>query len=266
MLLDATRNYNDKLTKKRLFGWHSALFPTGYSGLNHVTVGAWRKGPMQVLSGPYGRERVLFEAPEAERLEKEMSAFIKWFNNENDGIDLVLKAGIAHLWFVTIHPFDDGNGRIARALADMLLARSENSYQRFYSMSAQIRQGRDDYYNCLEAAQKGALDITETLDWFLACMDRALDQARDCLINVLQKAKFWDSIADQQLSERQRKIIRMLLEDFKGNLTSSKWAKLCKCSQDTANRDINDLVKRGILFKGPSGGRSTNYLLIKELI
>jgi Fic family protein len=264
MLLDATRNYNNKLTKKRLFDWHSALFLTGHSGLNLITVGAWRKGQMRVSSGPYGREHVHFEAPSADRLEKEMEVFIKWFNNGNDGIDLVLKAGIAHLWFVTIHPFADGNGRIARALADMLLARSEDSYQRFYSMSAQIRQGRDDYYKCLEVAQKGTMDITETLGWFLECMDRALDQARESLTNVIYKAKFWGSIANQQLNERQRKILRMLLDDFKGNLTSSKWAKICKCSQDTATRDINELVEREILVKGPSGGRSTNYMLVNK--
>ena len=261
MLLDATRNYNDKLSKQRLFGWHSALFPTNCSGLHPITVGAWRQGPMSVISGPYGRERIHFEAPTANRVEKEMDTFIDWFNNEND-LDLVLKAGIAHLWFVTVHPFDDGNGRIARALADMLLARSEDSYQRFYSMSAQIRQGRDAYYDHLEAAQKDSIDITETLGWFLECMSRALDKAKTSLSNVLQRAEFWSSIANQQLNDRQRKIIGMLLEGFSGNLTSTKWAKLCKCSQDTATRDINDLVKRGILIKGPSGGRSTNYLLV----
>ncbi|MEN6411733.1 MAG: Fic family protein [Veillonellales bacterium] len=263
MLLDATRNFNVELSKERLFSWHSALFPTGYSGLHPITVGAWRKGPMKVISGPYGHEHTHFEAPEADRVEQEMTAFVDWFNNENS-TDLVLKAGIAHLWFVTIHPFDDGNGRISRALADMLLARSENSYQRFYSMSTQIRQGRDAYYDHLEAAQKGSMDITETLGWFLDCMNRALAGARGSLSKILQRAKFWDSIAGQTLNERQRKIITMLLEDFKGNLTSSKWAAICKCSQDTATRDINNLVERGILSKGPSGGRSTNYLLVKR--
>ena len=261
MLLDATHNYNDDLTAKRLFAWHAALFPTGYSGIKEITVGAWRKGPMRVISGVYSREQVHFEAPASERIETEMAAFIKWFNDKNDNTDLVLKAGIAHLWFVTIHPFDDGNGRIARAIADMLLARSEDSSQRFYSMSAQIRQGRDDYYNCLEYAQRDTMDITETLSWFLNCMDRALDQAGECLKRVINKAKFWEALLDEPLNERQRKVIALLLEDFKGNLTSSKWAKLCKCSQDTASRDIKDLVERGVLKKASAGGRSTNYFL-----
>ncbi|MCX7781660.1 MAG: Fic family protein [Negativicutes bacterium] len=265
MMLDATQNYEQPLTKERLFGWHAALFPTGYSGLAKIKVGAWRddaKGPMQVSSGPIGRERVHFEAPAAARIEKEMAAFLDWFN-ANDGADPVLRAGIAHFWFVTIHPFDDGNGRIARAITDMMLARSEQSTQRFYSMSAQFRQERDDYYEMLEDAQKGNLDITEQLRWFLDCLDRAFDGVEDTLANILRKARFWENCANLPLNERQRLILNKLLDGFEGKLTSSKWAKLAKCSQDTASRDINDLISRGVLKKDAAGGRSTSYSLVE---
>ncbi len=263
MMLDATQNYAKPLTKERLLGWHASLFPTGYSGLRKIKVGAWRddaKGPMQVVSGRVGKERVHFEAPAAARIEKEMTSFLDWFNHD-DGTDLVLRAGIAHLWFVTIHPFEDGNGRIARAIADMILARSEESPQRFYSMSAQIRDERDAYYGGLEETQKGTLDITARLDWFLDCLYRALDKAESTLEIVLMKARFWESHTDIQFNERQRVILNKLLDGFDGKLTSSKWAKIAKCSQDTALRDILDLVKRGILTKDPTGGRSTSYSL-----
>ena len=261
MMLDATQNYEKPLTKERLLGWHASLFPTGYSGLRKINVGAWRddaKGPMQVVSGPVGRERVHFEAPAAAGLEQEMTAFLDWFNRD-DGTDLVLRAGIAHLWFVTIHPFDDGNGRIARALADMMLARSEGSPQRFYSMSAQIRIERDAYYGGLEETQKGTLDITARLEWFLACLDRALDGAESTLAAVLRKARFWESSQSVPFNERQRLLLNKLLDGFDGKLTSSKWARIAKCSQDTALRDILDLVKRGILTKDAAGGRSASY-------
>jgi Fic family protein len=266
MMLDATGKYDMPLTSERLFGWHAALFPTGRSDMSKITVGAWRNDksrPMQVVSGPVGRERVHYEAPKAAVLPKEMKAFIDWFNDNND-IDPVLKAGVAHLWFVTIHPFDDGNGRIARAIADMTLARSEKSAQRFYSMSAQIRQERNAYYDILEATQKDELDITPWLKWFLACLDRAFDRAETILASVLSKARFWKKHAGESFNERQRAMIDRLFNSFEGNLTSSKWAQLVKCSQDTALRDIDDLVKRGILTKDAAGGRSTSYSLAEQ--
>lgn len=260
VILDATGKYDAPLTDERLFGWHSALFPTGWSGLHKITVGAWRNGPMEVVSGPEGRKRVHFEAPAADRLKHEMRTFLKWFNDSGrDGLDPVLKSGVAHFWFVTIHPFDDGNGRIARAIADMTLARSEESVQRFYSISAQIRRDRNKYYDCLEEAQKGDLDITAQLEWFLGCLDRAFDRAEETLAGVLKKAHFWERLTGEPLNGRQRLMLNKLLDGFEGKLTSSKWAKLAKCSQDTAGRDIDDLVKHGILKKGMAGGRSTSY-------
>ena len=263
MMLDATQRYNRPLTRQRLFDWHAALFPTGRSGMSRINVGAWRddiKGPMQVVSGPIGKERVHYEAPIAARLGGEMKRFLDWFDTESP-IDLVLRAGVAHLWFVTIHPFDDGNGRIARAIADMVLARSEHSSQRFYSMSAQIRQERKRYYEILEMTQKGDLDITRWLEWFLACLGRAFDRAETVLATVLGKARFWDRFSGIVFNERQRDMMNRLLNGFEGKLTSSKWAKLEKCSQDTALRDIEDLVKKEILKKDAAGGRSTSYSL-----
>lgn len=265
MMLDATSKYNDPLTSERLFGWHAALFPTGRSGMSKITVGAWRTeeaGPMQVVSGPMGRERVHYEAPTASLLSDEMKAFIDWFNERED-IDPVIKAAIAHLWFVTIHPFEDGNGRIARAIADMALARSESSSQRFYSMSAQIQQERENYYNILEATQNGDLDISKWLEWFMDCLDRAFDRAEIILASVLRKARFWKKHAGETFNERQRSMIERLFNGFEGKLTSSKWAKLAKTSQDTALRDIDDLVARGVLTKDGSGGRSTSYSLVE---
>lgn len=266
VMLDATQNYNQPLTEERLSAWHSSLFPTGRSGMSRIKVNAWRddsKGPMQVVSGPVGQERVHFEAPAAIRLEQEMKAFLDWFNADDD-TDPVLRAGMAHLWFVTIHPFDDGNGRIARAIADMILARSEDSSQRFYSMSAQIRNERDIYYDRLEQAQRGTLDITSYLQWFLACLHRAFDSVDGTLGTVLKMARFWDTHGSETFNPRQRLILNKLLENFEGKLTSTKWAKLSKCSQDTALRDILDLVARGILVKDPAGGRSTSYSLAND--
>ena len=264
MMLDATQRYDQPLTDKRLFGWHASLFPTGYSGIHKITVGAWRtdeKGPMQVVSGPIGKERIHYQAPGAPRLEKEMKAFLDWFNTNSD-IDPVLKAGLAHLWFVTIHPFDDGNGRIARAIADMALARSEKSPQRFYSMSAQIRKERNTYYDKLEATQKqDNFNIAPWLDWFLGCLDRAIDGAEEILSSVLKKARFWETNAAMPFNERQRDMLNRLLDGFEGKLNSSKWAKIEKCSPDTALRDINELLERGILKKDEGGGRSTSYSL-----
>ncbi len=268
MLLDATRNYDQPLTQERLFGWHSALFPTGYSHLHPIKVGAWRDdsgGPMQVISGPIGREKIHFEAPPAYQVNAEMVTFLNWFNQAQE-IDLVLKAGIAHLWFVTIHPFDDGNGRIARAIADLMLARSEGSAQRFYSMSAQIRKEREDYYGGLEQAQKGSMDITPRLIWFLECLGRAISAAHIELAVVLRKAKFWESLAHETINARQRLMLNRLLDNFEGKLTSSKWAKIAKCSQDTASRDIADLVGRSILVRDVGGGRNTSYLLSEECV
>jgi Fic family protein len=263
MMLDATQSYSKLLTAERLFGWHAALFPTGRSGMNKIVVGAWRdeaSGPMQVVSGPYGREKIHYEAPAFDRLPSEMSDFLAWFDAKTD-IDPVIKAAIAHLWFVTIHPFDDGNGRIARAIADMALARSEQSPQRFYSMSAQIRIERKAYYHVLEATQKGDLDVTAWLQWFLACLDRAFDGAERTLESVIFKARFWERVADQKFNDRQRAMLNRLLDGFEGKLSSSKWAKIMKTSQDTASRDINDLVSRGLLVKDEAGGRSTSYSL-----
>ncbi len=264
MMLDATQNYAAPLTTERLFRWHSALFPSGRSGLSKVKVGGWRSAdsdPMQVVSGPIGRERIHYQAPAAAILDSEMRAFLAWFN-EKQSIDPVIVAAIAHLWFVTIHPFEDGNGRIARAIADMALARSEQSPQRFYSMSAQIRAERKAYYEVLEASQKRDLDITRWLTWFLDCLDRAFERAETVLGSVLHKARFWQANADAQLNDRQRSILNRLLDgDFEGKLTSSKYAALTRCSQDTAARDIDDLVARDILVKAAGGGRSTSYLL-----
>ena len=263
MVLDATRNCEKPLTRERLFGWHASLFPTGYSGMRKIKVGAWRddaEGPMEVVSGPVGHERIHFAGPPADRLEREMTAFIDWFDKD-DGTDPVLRACIAHLWFVTIHPFEDGNGRIARAIADMTLARSERSPQRFYSMSAQMRRERNAYYAGLEEAQRGTLDITAHLERFLECLDRAFDEAERTLASVFRKARFRESYAGESFNDRQRLILDKLLDGIEGKLTSSKWAKLAKCSQDTALRDILDLVDRGILMKDAAGGRSTSYSL-----
>ncbi len=262
MMLDATQNFAQPLTADRLFGWHAALFPTGRSGMSRITVGAWRTiegDPMQVVSGPIGREHVHYEAPEAARLKVEMERFLQWF--ETAKADPVLKAGVAHLWFVTIHPFDDGNGRIARAIADLALARAEGTSQRFYSMSAQIRAERKAYYDLLESTQKGDLDITPWLLWFIGCLDRAFDGAETVLASVLRKARFWEALAGQPLNDRQRKVINRLLDGFEGKLTNAKWVALTKTSPDTALRDINDLVSRGILTKEAGGGRSTSYSL-----
>lgn len=265
MMLDATQNFDKPLTSERLFGWHAALFPTGRSGMSRIVVGAWRteeSGPMQVVSGPYGKEKVHYEAPAFDQLDNEMAAFLDWFE-KGPTIDPVLKAAVAHLWFVTIHPFDDGNGRIARAIADMALARSENSSQRFYSMSAQIRAERKAYYDILEATQKGDMDITGWLRWFLACLGNAFGGAEVVLENVISKARFWEALAGEKLNDRQQAMLNRLLDGFEGKLTSSKWAIITKTSQDTASRDINDLVDRGILRKDDAGGRSTSYSLRK---
>jgi Fic family protein len=265
VMLDATRKHALPLTQERLSGWHAALFPTGRSGMRRITVGGWRTdetGPMQVVSGPIGRETVHYEAPGHERLKKEMARFIKWFNAPPE-MDPVIKSALAHFWFVTIHPFDDGNGRIARAIADLMLARSEKSPQRFYSMSAQIQRERNAYYDVLENCQKGTLDITPWAEWFLNCLKRALGSSEQTLEAVLVKARFWKSHAGESFNDRQRKVINRLLDGFEGKLTSSKWAKLTKCSQDTALRDISDLLDRRILRKDEAGGRSTSYRILE---
>lgn len=264
MMLDATQRYSVALSDDRLFGWHAALFPTGRSGMYKIVVGDWRNNskedPMQVVSGAMGREVVHYQAPDSEILAHEMGQFINWFNTEMD-IDPVLKAGLAHLWFVTIHPFDDGNGRIARAITDMQLARADETAQRFYSMSAQIKAERNAYYAMLEKTQKGPLDVTEWLTWFLSCYGRALSNTDQTLATVMQKAKFWENPATTTINDRQRLMLNKLLDGFDGKLTSSKWAKIAKCSQDTAGRDIADLMERGILIKEAAGGRSTSYVL-----
>jgi Fic family protein len=261
MMLDATQNCFKPIAADRLFDWHAALFPTGRSGMNKIIVAAWRKdttGPMQVVSGAMGKEKVHFQAPDSDLIEKEMGGFLKWFNSF-DKIDLVIKAAVTHLWFVTIHPFEDGNGRITRALTDMLLARADRSSQRFYSMSAQIRQERKQYYDILEKTQKGNLDITEWIKWFLQCLINALHSTELILQRVLFKADFWNKHSRTIINERQKKLLNKLLDGFEGKLTSSKWAKIAKCSKDSAIRDINDLINKDILFKESAGGRSTNY-------
>lgn len=263
MMMDATQNFDELLTQDRLFGWHAALFPAGRSGMQKTIVAYWRdnsKGPMQVVSGPMGRGQVHFQAPEADLLEEQMHQFVVWFNHKMD-IDPVVKAAIAHLWFVTIHPFDDGNGRIARTIADMQLARADRTAQRFYSMSAQIRKERTVYYHILEKTQKGNLDITAWIEWFLSCLKRALKATELTLSTVLTKARFWEVNASKLLNERQRLMLNKILDGFEGKLTSSKWAKIAKCSQDTATRDIQQLIDMDILCKDASGGRSTSYSL-----
>lgn len=264
VMLDATQKFHAQLTEERLFAWHAALFPTGRSGMRKIVVGKWRNNkpddPMQVVSGPMGREKVHFTAPASEIVPHEMKTFLEWFNYNNDN-DPIVKAAIAHLWFVTIHPFDDGNGRLARTIADMQLARADGIPKRFYSMSAQIRTERKQYYDLLEKTQRGTTDVTAWLQWFLACLDRALVATEKGLTDVVYKARFWDSLTGTDLNDRQKKMINKLLDGFEGKLTSSKWAKLCKCSQDTALRDIQDLLSKNVLEKESGGGRSTNYNL-----
>jgi len=264
LMLDATGGFEKSLTRDRLFDWHAALFPTGRSGMHKITTGAWRtdnSGPMQVVSGPVGRQKVHYEAPPAARVPHEMEQFLRWFAAPGDS-DPLLVAGLAHLWFVTIHPFEDGNGRIARAIADMALARSEKTPQRFYSMSAQICRERSVYYTTLERTQRGELDVTQWQEWFLNCLQRAIEGAQETLGAVLDKARFWRRFAREPLNERQIRVLNWLLDGFEGKLTTSKWAKIAKCSQDTAYRDILDLVARGALQKDPGAGRSTSYSLV----
>lgn len=264
MMLDATQRYDRPLDEERLFGWHAALFPTGRSGMYRIVVEDWRKNTkndsMQVVSGAMGREKVHFQAPDSNELPVEMERFLTWFNSDI-AIDPMLKAAVAHLWFVTIHPFEDGNGRISRAIADMQLARADGGPQRFYSMSAQIRQERKHYYSVLEKTQSDDLDITEWLTWFLECLGLAIDASEVVLASVMRKAKLWMMPVAQTFNDRQRLMLNKLMDGFEGKLTSSKWAKIAKCSQDTATRDLQDLVVKGILVKDEAGGRSTNYLL-----
>ncbi|WP_374383027.1 Fic family protein [Dongia sp.] len=263
MMLDATQNFDQALTTERLFAWHAALFPTGYSGLVKIKVAGWRDdsdGPMRVVSGPIGRERIHYVAPPADKVAFEMERFVTWFNAPPK-TDPVLKSAQAHFWFVTIHPFEDGNGRMARAIADMALARSEKSRQRFYSMSNQIRQERKAYYEILERSQKSSVDITAWMDWFLGCLGRAVANADTSLTGIMLKAKFWERFGRIALNNRQIKVLNRLLDGFDGKLTTSKWAIIAKCSQDTATRDIQDLIAKGALRKNDAGGRSTSYEL-----
>ena len=266
MMLDATQKYAKALTQDRLFGWHAALFPTGRSGMRKITMGAWRPGGMEVVSGPEGREKVHFEAPGPDAVAREMEAFLTWFEDPKTGMEPLVQAGLAHLYFVTIHPFEDGNGRIARAITEMSLARLEDSGQRFYSMSSQIREERKAYYAILESTQKGGMDVTEWLAWFLDCLARAIDKAGKLTASVLAKEAFWRHLKQKpvEISERQRKIINQLLDGFEGKVTTDKWAKLAKVSHDTALRDIQDLIKKRILRQAEAGGRSTTYALARE--
>ncbi len=264
MMIDATENFDKPLDKERLFAWQCALFPNGYSGMFKVLTGTWRddsKGPMQVISGPMGKENVHYQAPDASILGTEMRSFFEWLNNKQD-LDLVIKSAITHLWFVTLHPFEDGNGRIARTISDMQLARSDNQSYRFYSMSAQIRKERKQYYEVLEKTQKGTLDITNWIEWFLHCLLHALESSESILEKVIFKHNFWINNAFTIINERQKQLLNRLLDGFEGKLTSSKWANIAKCSQDTATRDIQDLINKHILYKLPEGGRSTGYGLV----
>ena len=263
MMLDATQNYKTPLTQERLFGWHNALFPIGRSGLRTITVASWRtrqSGEMQVVSGPFGREQVHFVAPNAERISLEMKRFFEWFNSENI-IDPVLKAAIAHFWFVTIHPFEDGNGRIARAIAELCLARADGVSNRFYSMSDSIERNRKMYYDILEKTQKGELDITQWLLWFLHCLEDSVAHAATLLEKVLYKARILNIANHYPINDRQRRVLNLLLSDFHGHLTTSKYSKIAKCSQDTALRDINALIEYGVLLQSESSGRSRHYIL-----
>ncbi len=263
MMMDATRNWNSELTAIRLYGWQSALFPSGRSGMYKIITGAWRndnKGPMQVISGPKGKRVIHFEAPAANKIPQEMNAFLNWINSPSNE-DSVLNAAIAHLWFLTIHPFEDGNGRIARAITDMMLCRSEKRMQRFFSMSSQIEAKKKEYYEILENTQKGSLDITAWINWFLECLGDAIESSTSVVQKIMAKHKFWNDNKSVPFNTRQIKIIELLFENFEGNLTTSKWAKINKCSQDTALRDIQDLIEKTILKKSSSGGRSTNYVL-----
>lgn len=263
MMLDATQNYDKVLIQNRIFGWHAALFPSGWSGIHRIETGCYRHGEMQVVSGSMGKEKIHFQAPSPNKVKKEMNVFLDWLNNETE-LDEVLKAAIAHFWFIIIHPFDDGNGRIARAISDMLLARSEKSTHRFYSLSNQILVEKKIYYDVLQKVQHSSGDITDWLDWFLSCLFRALENTDETLKRVYKKADFWDKNKETVLNNRQRIILNKMFDGFEGKLKSSKWAKINKCSADTALRDIKDLIDKGILRQEDSGGRSTNYELTEE--
>jgi len=263
MMLDATQRYKLPLTEKRLFGWHAALFPTGYSGPYEIEVGQYRTGEMQIVSGAMGKEKVHYEAVKPKLLKAEMKRFLSWFNNNDDKLDLVLKAAIAHFWFIIIHPFDDGNGRIARAITDMLLARAEGSGERFYSMSSQILAERKKYYEVLQKVQHSSGDITEWIDWFLNCLKNAMLATENTTQKIIRKAEFWKLHEHTSINERQRLILNKLFDGFEGKLQTSKWAKITKTSTDTALRDIKDLIEKNILQQTGNGGRNANYELKK---
>ncbi len=263
MMLDTTQNFQKPLTEERLFGWHASLFPMGWSGMYKIEVGQYRTGEMQVVSGAMGKERVYYEAPDPKKVKSEMDIFLHWFNDEENQIDLVLKSAIAHFWFIIIHPFDDGNGRIARAISDLMLSRSDHSSDRFYSMSSQILLEKKRYYEVLQKVQYSSGDITEWLNWFLLCLKNAMLETEKSMLKILNKAEFWKIHESTDINERQRLILNKLLYDFEGKLKTSKWAKITKCSTDTALRDIKDLIEKGILKQEIGGGRNTNYELVK---
>ena len=265
VMIDAVRNYSTELTKERLFNWHAALFPTGRSGIHPITVAGWRVGeePMQVVSGAFGKEKVHYEAPASADVPKEMARFLDWVNNEKD-TDPVLKAAIAHLWFVAIHPFDDGNGRLTRTITDMLLARADGMPHRYYSMSAEILRNKNQYYEALEKTTVGDVDITLWLEWFLQTLRDAIKRSEDIVSRVVKKSMFWQEHRDVAMNERQVKVVNRLWDGFDGKLTTVKWAKICKTSQATALRDINDLIEKGILVKGDEGSKNTSYILAED--
>jgi Fic family protein len=266
MMLDATQKYASPLTEERIFGWHAALFPTGRSPMRRIKTGAWRTGGMEVVFGPDGKQKIHFEAPGPEVVGPEMKKFLSWYEDKATGTEPLIKAALAHLYFVTIHPFEDGNGRIARDITEMSLARLENSAQRFYSMSSQIREERKSYYHILKSTQKGGMDVTEWLIWFLDCLGRAIGKANELTAGVLAKEAFWRHLKQKsiEVSERRKKIINQLLDGFEDKLTTEKWGKLAKASHDTALRDIQDLIAKGILKQEEGSGRSTAYVLIRE--
>ncbi|TAE71743.1 MAG: Fic family protein [Bacteroidetes bacterium] len=259
MMLDATQHYQQPLTDKRLFGWHSALFPTGHSGMHKIEVGTYRTGEMQIVAGAMGKEKVYYEAVPANKVSEEMEAFMNWFNNLSGNLDPVLKAAIAHFWFITIHPFDDGNGRMARAISDLMLARADNTSERYYSMSSQILIERKQYYAILQKVQHSDGDITEWIEWFLHCLKQSLLTTEITLQKILRKTEFWEIHENTRFNDRQRLLLNKLFDGFDGKLKSSKWAKIAKCSPDTALRDIKDLMEKGILRHEKNGGRSTSY-------
>jgi Fic family protein len=264
MMIDASKEYDLPLTEDRIFGWHAALFPNGRSGSGKIAVGKYRTDEVRIVSGPIGKEKIHYIAPDPSVIPEEMASFLSWINDD-DGIDGVLKAGIAHFRFIMIHPFDDGNGRLARAITEMLLARADDSGDRYYSLSSRMLKERKDYYAMLEKGQHSEGDITEWLSWYTGCLGRAVDDSAVSIEGALTRADFWDKHKDVSFNARQRRMVNMLMDDFKGKVTTAKWGKITKCSHDTALRDITDMIEKGVLAQNNAGGRSASYLLVEQV-